>query len=421
MRLARPLIPCIVLSAVVALPSHAQETKDMSAELRRLVQENPELGQALENGLEHQKKKDCIQCNNGQSSYWYGKTLENIYAFFKDWQTHTPGAGMKSCKDSSNIGSHDLNFADYVTAPEGYLAVQTPLFRSWMIDFINARKQYLESPESAQNIEKLTQCPGWGLDDYVVPEGGFQSWIAFFTRQLRPGTRTFDHKENPCVLNSPVDAGFAPASSILAEDIDYETLRAKGDILSVREVFNNHPFASRFRGGSALTFWLEFNNTHWFVAPVDGTVVASGVLAGLYSVEFAHDNLPAHKRGFLLIDTEKFGLVGLLVVGLQTVSEINLTVGAGDTVRKGDPLGYFNYGGSTAMIFYEKGKAELSRCFGGELTKCQHEKNEDARKECLKKANAEGINTTVSVGIGQELLYATSAECRPTLPPNCPS
>lgn len=84
-----------------------------------------------------------------------------------------------------------------------------------------------------------------------------------------------------------------------------------------------------------------------------------------------------------------------------------------------DLLGYFNYGGSTAMIFYEKGKAELSHCFGDELTKCRHEKNEEERKECLKQANAEGINTTVSIGIGQELLYATSPQCHSTLPSRC--
>jgi phosphatidylserine decarboxylase len=409
----RALVFLIVLAAVAASPAHAAgQDKDMSAELQRLVKENPELGKALQHGLDHQLGENCPRCNNPPKSYWHGRTLEQLYQFFKDWQTHVPGADPNprdgtagTDKIGDKIGWYDLNFADYVTAPEGYLAVQTPLFRSWMIDFINARKEYLESRESTAYVAQLPET--W-FNDYIVPDGGFRSWVDFFTRQLKPGMRPFARRNDPCVLNSPADAGFAPASSIvsLPKDIDYPTLRAKGDVLSVREVFNNHPFAARFQGGSVLTFWLEFSNTHWFFAPVDGTVVASGVLAGLYSREFAFQNLPAHKRGFLLVDTQEFGLVGLLVVGLQTVSEIDLTVGAGDAIRKGDTLGRFNYGGSTAMLFYEKGKAKLAESFEQAVKK---QYDVDKKKEKNVKTD---INSSIEVRIGQEVLHATSSACR---------
>lgn len=62
-------------------------------------------------------------------------------------------------------------------------------------------------------------------------------------------------------------------------------------------------------------------------------------------------------RGCVILDTEEFGLVALLPIGMSPVSSVNFEddLHIGSTVSKGDRLGYFLFGGSDfIMIFQEK-------------------------------------------------------------------
>ena len=68
-------------------------------------------------------------------------------------------------------------------------------------------------------------------------------------------------------------------------------------------------------------------------------------------------------RGCVIVETDEYGLVALLPVGMSQVSSVNFedSVQVGAQVKKGDMLGYFLFGGSDfIMIFQQQAGFELT-------------------------------------------------------------
>ena len=61
-------------------------------------------------------------------------------------------------------------------------------------------------------------------------------------------------------------------------------------------------------------------------------------------------------RDCVIMQTEDYGLVALLPIGMSQVSSVNFedTVKVGATVKKGDALGYFLFGGSDFVIIFQR-------------------------------------------------------------------
>jgi phosphatidylserine decarboxylase len=64
-------------------------------------------------------------------------------------------------------------------------------------------------------------------------------------------------------------------------------------------------------------------------------------------------------RGLVILDTEEFGLVALLPIGMSPVSSVNFdpALKEGVRVRKGERLGHFLFGGSDFIIVFQAGYA----------------------------------------------------------------
>ena len=74
------------------------------------------------------------------------------------------------------------------------------------------------------------------------------------------------------------------------------------------------------------------------------------------------DSLPltfnlVQKTGAGQLETKDYGLVALLPVGMSQVSSVNFEpwLKVGDTVKKGDPFGFFLFGGSDIVMVFQKG------------------------------------------------------------------
>jgi hypothetical protein len=62
-------------------------------------------------------------------------------------------------------------------------------------------------------------------------------------------------------------------------------------------------------------------------------------------------------RGCLILETEDYGLVALLPIGMTPVSSVNFepTLKEDVRVRKGDMLGHFLFGGSDFVMLFQAG------------------------------------------------------------------
>ena len=144
---------------------------------------------------------------------------------------------------------------------------------------------------------------------------------------------------------------FYNVAGIIGEDSEYEEMFAKGIL--------THTF-------------LDVNDYHRYHFPVSGTILevrkidaldaAGGIVAwsdeeGRYVL---YDENPGWQsletRDCLIMDTD-FGLVAILPVAMSQVSSCNWeeSVKVGEVVEKGDPMGYFLFGGSDIVMIFQEG------------------------------------------------------------------
>ena len=203
----------------------------------------------------------------------------------------------------------------------------------------------------------------------------FESFNAFFTRALRPGTRPAD--ADPGALVSPVDGTVSQLGPL---DGSY-LLQAKGHAYTVDALLDEAGWAEKFKGGSFATLYLAPYNYHRIHMPLAGTLRGAWYVPGaLFSVNattaasvpglFARNErlVCLFEHGALLF---ALVLVGALFVGsMATVwhgevtprrprrrAVLPITTTAGAALPKGAEMGRFNMG-STVIVLLPPGSAQ---------------------------------------------------------------
>ncbi|MFH1136718.1 MAG: phosphatidylserine decarboxylase [Pseudomonadota bacterium] len=338
------------LAVILLLTSCGGETGDngragkraaIVQQLADVIESDPELRNAVEEVLAGQEA----------SSFWYNKTVEDLYDFLDQWLVFQPTPGdARYYMDA---------FYEFTASSAGRAVVLKESFKNWLHEFMLARGRFMDSRDSAGTIEKWLADPEVKIEDYIIPEGGFASFNDFFTRRIIPEKRPIAFPDDPSILISPADSTAMNIADGLTADAAIEV---KGDRLSVERLLGGNPLAQAFLKGKAVLFMLNTTNYHHFHSPVKGEIVAAQQLAGLYYGMTGGwvDYFFEHRRGYFIFDTEEYGLVGLVSVGMFTISSIEFIRAEGDLVDKGDELGHFAYGGSAVILLFEPGRASFS-------------------------------------------------------------
>jgi len=286
-----------------------------------------------------------------ESSPWHGRTLEDMLHFFDEWLVFLP-----TPDDARKYMDEFYEFAD---DGKGREVVAKEPFSDWLYDFMIARGQFMDSAPSAAILPSWLSDPEVNIGDYIVPPGGYGSFNEFFTRSIKPGVRPIDAPGNASVLTAPADSTILSLADELTSDT---TLEVKGDTLNIKELLGGDELADDFLNGTAILCMLATTNYHRFHSPVPGEILAAQQLGGLYYgmtggwVEYFFQ----HRRGYYIFDTEKFGHVAMVCVGMFTISSISFEAAEGETVGKGDELGYFAYGGSAIILLFEPDRVTFS-------------------------------------------------------------
>lgn len=215
------------------------------------------------------------------------------------------------------------------------------------------------------------------IDEAIHPEGGFESFDAFFTRELRPGARPACPDERAIV--SPADGRL----DAIGEVEKGGRFLVKGRPYTAFGLLGDEEEARRYEGGQYFIVYLSPRDYHRVHAPVSGEVreirSMPGDLFPVNAISELHvpSFLSINRRVAIPIDTEHAGRVTVVMVGAMIVGRI--TVGCFPDERdvpigrhpiepawrvlRDDEVGVFRIG-STAVVFLEPGAPKLEHGLG---------------------------------------------------------
>lgn len=226
------------------------------------------------------------------------------------------------------------------------------LTQRWLSNIYGA---YNDAAASKHKIENFISRLNVDVAECEKELSEYQSFNEFFARKLKPGARPLNKDAHGVI--APGDGRLLVFPKINDDTVSY----LKWAPIKLFDLFDkNESFVERYRNGSCWVLRLCPADYHRFHFPVSGKVGMTKAIAGdLHSVSpyALEQNIPVYcmnKRTLCTLDSDEFGQVLLMEVGAMFVGSIVQTYRAGMHVSVGDEKGYFKFGGSTVIAFFEK-------------------------------------------------------------------
>ena len=215
-----------------------------------------------------------------------------------------------------------------------------------------------------KKFEEIFQVPDPNASEYL----GFTSWDQFFTREFQPEVRLVG---DTVVVNACESAPLQYKTGVQLSDQFW----LKGQPYSLENMLDFDPLAAQFGGGTVYQAFLSALSYHRWHSPVDGSIKKAFVVNGSYYLEnmsegvYSPDPDPSAPNAsqpfitsvatraviFIEANDSGIGLMAFVAVGMAEVSSCEITVSAGDVVKRGDQLGMFHFGGSTHCLVFRPG------------------------------------------------------------------
>lgn len=213
---------------------------------------------------------------------------------------------------------------------------------------------------SKGKIKKFIENFQINMDDYIPEDGRsdedpYSTFNQFFIRRFKEGKRNFT--SNSDVFCSPAEARYFAYSSLT----DDETIPVKGTYLSAKELLKDERWYPDFAGGPVLLARLCPVDYHRFHFPDEGTFLDSYPIHGEYhsvnpiALKWNPKIFMENERHVSILKTKNFGKIAYVEVGAMMVGKIIQTL-KNDYFNRGEEKGYFLFGGSTVIIFGQKGE-----------------------------------------------------------------
>ena len=318
---------------------------------------------------------------------WKDADFDRLCSFFKDWYGWNPDltTGLEYIQKFSWL---------YYENPKGLEFVSTDPGNLMTCHFVTVNGYKMDSPRSKELVEMWMKELGAKMDEYIIPPGGYTCFNEFFKRELKNGGRPVYEKDDASVVVSPADA----IINMIDDNLSItKPINVKTQKLSVSELLAHSPLSEHFEGGTAVSCILMPDVYHRYHSPVGGTVVESDEdVPGNYfgirdfpklinggNVGYGYDYcvFEQFRRGYMIIQTDKYGYVGMVPVGLNTIASVifndpfkKVTRDNPQPIAKGQEVGYFQYGGSLNILLFEKGCFPAVRIPQGQVIGTLNEK-----------------------------------------------
>lgn len=212
----------------------------------------------------------------------------------------------------------------------------------------------LSSRFSKRAIGPFIRSNHINMDEYEEKE--FASYNEFFTRSIRPECRPVDMEAESFI--SPSD-GKVTVYPLTGDNL----FQIKNSVYTVSSLLGSKRLARRFERGYAVVIRLTVDDYHRYCYVDDARKTKNVFIPGkLHTVNpIAVETVPVFKencREYTLLHTRNFGDVIQMEVGALMVGKINNYHGR-TIVKKGQEKGRFEFGGSTIILFVQRGKVEI--------------------------------------------------------------
>ena len=345
-----------------------------------MMEEYPELMDLVERSI------SLAAVNNPDLNTNPVRSLDDYYDFL-DWSATCMPWNILDGQDTSDLYSSIDQSLDYF-----YYLLDQPLpelagkglyypcleyyepIASWCKEYASSWGEFLSSQESWNDeyYELVCADESFGMDmGWYADTNIWTSFNDWFSRELA------DDSVRPI---SDADI-IAPADSTPMGiwEIDEDSQLGMGVQLKSTRFYNveviigeDSEYEDQFANGVLTHTFLDVNDYHRYHFPVSGTILevrkidaldAVGGLVAWSSEEgryILYDENPGWQsietRDCVIMDTD-YGLVAILPIAMSQVSSCNWeeSVRVGAEVEKGDPMGYFLFGGSDIVMIFQEG------------------------------------------------------------------
>jgi len=231
--------------------------------------------------------------------------------------------------------------------PVGKATLTTLVKRKFVSDWYGGQ---MDSPDSKSKVEPFIK--DFHIDMSIAQKQDFSTFNEFFYRKLKPNARPIN--QDSLVVVSPADGKLLAVSNIQNQDFI-----VKGFKFNIADYFDKQVLIDRYKDGSLLIIRLCPTDYHRYHFPVKGSVMEDAMINGDYysvspiALKKKIELLVMNKRSYCEIETQKFGHVVMSEVAATMVGTMINTY-QGPQIEKGQERGYFKFGGSTVILFFEK-------------------------------------------------------------------
>ena len=221
---------------------------------------------------------------------------------------------------------------------------------------------WMKRPASRARIGPFIEKYGLDTSEFLHGPESFASFNDFFCRRLKPEARPVE--TDPSAVVFPAD-GRHLGWPVLGTE---QGVFVKGQRWDLEQLLGGDTSLVKiFEGGSLVLSRLCPVDYHHFHFPLGGRLVESRWMGSrLYSVSpiALRQRLSClweNKRHLSLLSSERHGRVCFIVVGATNVGSIRYHARKQDqSFQRGDPFGWFEFGGSSVITVFEPGQGQLS-------------------------------------------------------------
>jgi phosphatidylserine decarboxylase len=226
-----------------------------------------------------------------------------------------------------------------------------------LIDWGFAAMQH--TARSARQIEPFVKKHGIDMSEFEPAI--YRSYAEFFTRQFRPGVRTFPNAASE--MGSFAEGRYFGWDKIKPD----QEFPVKGHSLDAERILGSAERAAPFIGGPVLIARLsplDYHRVHYID---DGHTISNDRIGGrLWTVTWkALQNYPdilfANERAINILQTRNFGRVAFAEIGAMTVGRVVQIHALEKPFKRGEEKALFQFGGSAIAVFGEPGRWKPAR------------------------------------------------------------